>query len=48
MDNGADVVSSASDVAQRIMDGEDPTQVALEVALENKDTLQDVAENETL
>jgi len=48
MDNGADVVSSASDVAQRIMDGEDPTQVALEVALENKDTLQDAAGNETL
>jgi len=30
------------------MDGEDPTQVALEVALENKDALESASQNETL
>jgi len=48
MDNGSDLASGASDVAQRIMDGEDPTTVALEVAMENKDALQAASENETL
>jgi hypothetical protein len=30
------------------MDGEDPIQVALEVALENKDALESASQNETL
>jgi len=48
MDKAPGVASSASDIAERILAGEDPTTVALEVAMENKDTLQDVATNETL
>lgn len=46
MDNAGSIASGTADVATRIMNGEDPQTVALNVAMNNAGALKNVATND--